>query len=831
MKHGLVKLALTTFLLALFAVLPASAQNFGGWAAPELIDSNLGHVSIDIANVNGDAYPDLATMIYANGVPQPATKSVPIFWTYDPDLDVFNPTALTDSYRPDGARVIDAFDMDGDGDDDMIVANLIDNKIGWYENDGTTAGAAHQIVNLISGIHDCQGGDFDGDGDADVVFVSRDTESFYYAANNGDGTWTVDAYPVPFGYDPDDIEVRDVDNDLDLDVLISNSGLGGVFWVNNDGLGVFTVDRIYAPGGPIGAINLMDVDGDGDTDLAAGTLDNSSLMLVIQDAGVFNEYVLTNTLPNISHIRSGDIDADGDIDIVAVAGNDGVIAAFEQTNNTMFARIDVVDVVGRPVDLELIDIDQDDDLDFVTTSPGQGVVVYRTISLTPFVIKTIMAGVGAGRELHADDMDLDGDMDVLVSTLGDEFLLYENLGVDGWTEHVLVSGRPISDFLSVDWDEDGLMDILCTDLSVDEVVLWRQTGDLAFESVVLATLPAPEFKDLGDFNNDLLTDFVVGADDGFIWYERVEVYTLVPHIISEYLNVVVAMVVTGDFNNDGASDILSSRVIGPNQFLTLMLNDGTGDEFTNYGLDDHLMTSGFFADLDGDLIEDITTGYDNELNWYRNNNPGFSVFHLPVQGSFLDHGVADVDFDGDNDLVVMWDALSGLYWMQNDGVGNFDHRPLVSGAGDASVIYCTDMDGDGDDDYVVAQENVDGDVMWIENRYADFVVPRAVSSTPKNGDFTTASEDSRRAEFNMFASPNPFNASTTLQMTLPQAGQMKVQVFDVSGRLVATLANGAYQAGSHRLSWNAQNHASGVYFVRATALGQAAQVSKLMLIR
>jgi FG-GAP-like repeat/Secretion system C-terminal sorting domain len=832
MKYGRVQFVLAILLFALFAILPVSAQNFGGWLAPELIDGNLGYASIDIADVNGDAYPDFATIIYANGAPQPATQSLPIFWTYDPDMDMFNSMALTDSYRPDGARVNAAYDMDGDGDDDMIVANLIDNKIGWYDNDGTSGGAAHQIANLISGIHDCQGGDFDNDGDADVVFVSRDTEMFYFASNNGDDTWTVDSYPVPFGYDPDDIEVRDVDNDMDLDVFIANRGLGGVFWAENDGTGTFTLTRMFTAGGGIGAINLLDVDGDGDTDMVASALASNSLILVVQNEGAFDEYVLSNSLPNVKHIRSGDIDGDSDMDIVALAGMDGVIATFEHTSGYLFTRVDVADVLGHPIDLELIDLDQDDDLDFVTVAPGTGIITYETVSLTPFVVKTVMESVGAGREVHADDMDSDGDLDVLVSTLSDDFLLFENLGVDGWLEHELVTGQPTTDFLTMDWDDDGMVDIIAADFSVDELVFWRQTGDLVFERNVLATVIAPEFLDLADFNGDELMDIAVAADAGFYWYEQVTPTTVTPHIINEYVSVNVTMIVAGDFNGDGSPDLISSRTNGPSRFLTLMVNNGIG-EFTNFGLDDHLSTSGFFAELSGDELVDITAGYDDELNWYRNNDPGFNIFHLNVQGSLLDHCVADVDVDGDNDMVVLWDALTGLYWMDNDGLGNFTQGSLSPQAGDASVIFCVDMDDDGDEDFVVARENLNGDVVWVENQYADFVTAAPMIATSSSGDVLAPSVDDEqaKADFSMFASPNPFNAATTLQMTLPQAGEMKVQVFNVTGRLVATLANGTYQPGTHRLVWMADNHASGIYFVRATALGQAAQVSKIMLVR
>jgi probable HAF family extracellular repeat protein len=69
--------------------------------------------------------------------------------------------------------------------------------------------------------------------------------------------------------------------------------------------------------------------------------------------------------------------------------------------------------------------------------------------------------------------------------------------------------------------------------------------------------------------------------------------------------------------------------------------------------------------------------------------------------------------------------------------------------------------------------------------------------------------------------PNPFNPSTTISYQLPVISHVALKVYDVLGREVATLANGVETPGQHRVSWNADRFASGVYFYRleTTALG------------
>ncbi|MCB2210692.1 T9SS type A sorting domain-containing protein [bacterium] len=81
------------------------------------------------------------------------------------------------------------------------------------------------------------------------------------------------------------------------------------------------------------------------------------------------------------------------------------------------------------------------------------------------------------------------------------------------------------------------------------------------------------------------------------------------------------------------------------------------------------------------------------------------------------------------------------------------------------------------------------------------------------------------------AYPNPFNPSTTVAVALPEASDLKVQVYNVTGQLVTELANGRYTAGEHKLTFDAHNLASGLYFVRATVPGKLNATQKVMLVR
>ncbi len=80
------------------------------------------------------------------------------------------------------------------------------------------------------------------------------------------------------------------------------------------------------------------------------------------------------------------------------------------------------------------------------------------------------------------------------------------------------------------------------------------------------------------------------------------------------------------------------------------------------------------------------------------------------------------------------------------------------------------------------------------------------------------------------AYPNPFNPVTTLRFNLPMDSPVSIQVYNVQGRLVETLADYNMQAGYHSITWNADQHSSGMYFVKMIA-GDQVSTLKLLLVK
>ncbi len=80
------------------------------------------------------------------------------------------------------------------------------------------------------------------------------------------------------------------------------------------------------------------------------------------------------------------------------------------------------------------------------------------------------------------------------------------------------------------------------------------------------------------------------------------------------------------------------------------------------------------------------------------------------------------------------------------------------------------------------------------------------------------------------AYPNPFNPTTSLSFSLPEAGRVTLTVFDVQGKVVARLADGRRSAGTYQVTFDASNLASGIYFARLEAGAQIA-TQKLLLLK
>jgi len=77
--------------------------------------------------------------------------------------------------------------------------------------------------------------------------------------------------------------------------------------------------------------------------------------------------------------------------------------------------------------------------------------------------------------------------------------------------------------------------------------------------------------------------------------------------------------------------------------------------------------------------------------------------------------------------------------------------------------------------------------------------------------------------------PNPFNSTTVISFTLPRGADTKVEIFNITGQLVQTLAKSRMSPGLHRVTWNAETLPSGLYWCRLSAGGETSVARMLYL--
>ena len=83
--------------------------------------------------------------------------------------------------------------------------------------------------------------------------------------------------------------------------------------------------------------------------------------------------------------------------------------------------------------------------------------------------------------------------------------------------------------------------------------------------------------------------------------------------------------------------------------------------------------------------------------------------------------------------------------------------------------------------------------------------------------------------------PNPFNPVTTLSYEIPEAGDVRLVIYDILGREVISLVNSRQLVGSHSIQWNGRDRfgkmvSTGVYIYRLQA-GEFVNTKKLLLLK
>ncbi|MGD9910597.1 MAG: InlB B-repeat-containing protein, partial [Candidatus Izemoplasmatales bacterium] len=350
-----------------------------------------------------------------------------------------NVFASPDSTYVAGIKNVKTYDVNQDGYLDLLVPGPTAGTISWYPNNGSGEFPTEYLVGSgFTYAYDVCAGDYDMDGDVDIIGISRaDSGNGYIRYYDNDGTnnfmYYEDIYSATFGYVM--IQSFDYDNDTDLDLLVYTT-YGQLLWLENDGFSFFTSHLlINSVGSNVSNFDIeaVDIDLDNDLDIIVSSYQTNNLRIFTNDGT--NNFTLTWTL-SINYIYEFgviDFDQDGYLDIFTVDKNKNLY--WYKGNGTTFTLKQTL-VLGAPgYSVQFADYNNDGWMDIIlsvnpapTTSGIYIITNSDGVSTRTMNFEMICATTSyfALYHLTLADFDLDGDMDAVGVNLN-KFSIYQNI--------------------------------------------------------------------------------------------------------------------------------------------------------------------------------------------------------------------------------------------------------------------------------------------------------------------------------------------------------------------------------------------------------------------
>ena len=533
----------------------------------------------------------------------------------------------------------------------------------------------------------------DVDGDAEVT--SSDALRTIQAAT--DPTVTLECLPclcasdnrVPTGQSPRSVTVADVDGDGRSDLLTANTESNDVTVIRGvrDSVGgvenAFEGDGQYSVGETPLSLKFADLNGDDIPDLLTTNALPGSLSIVLGNGdGTFGDLdadltVVAGTGP--INAEATDLDRDGNVDLIVANSLSDDLSVLLGNGDATFRTFERVGVGQGPRWVSVGDINGDDVPDAVSANrEGNDLTILFGTSDGRLVAQNVIPVPAGPYEARLADMNGDADLDIVVSSYYDEsvsVLLGQGDGsftsLDTWPS----GGNAIASTLS-DVNGDSVLDVVVANLSNSVAVL------------------------LGNGDGSLLDAQVYGI-------------TLRPRALAVH-----------DIDRDGVVDIVSAN--SKSHDLVILYGIG-GGRFSNGVLSEGasfgVWVTPMHLDSDG-LLDIVLAGQRNWLTAHHGDGGGGfglgeSLHTIRPPRRLIP---ADVDGDGDDDIVALTDAASyctflaghvefhaqarranGASVIMNNGDGTFGEELVVDRlvSPDADV---GDFDGDGVLDLVAADQ-------------------------------------------------------------------------------------------------------------------------------
>jgi len=315
---------------------------------------------------------------------------------------------------------------------------------------------------------------------------------------------------------PKVIESGKINNDNFADIVIGTFVGGTVEWYKNNGNGTFTLQALVSSAlGRVNGLAIADLDNDSNNDIIATSYPLGQVVWFKNNGnGTFGTaQVIASGLTSVNTVKTGDIDGNNTIDVaVSAYGTNGVYWYSNNGSGTFGSAQTISDISNSgPVDFDLADYDQDNDLDVVVAYGLINAIVLFDNDLTQTGNSTFntYALVDSANydlmDVRFGDMDNNGDLEIIKVDKNQNIAFYDKSGGGSFSKTVFSTSNtsPTAVIIS-DIDDDNMNDVVVgySSTSTNDKLTWFQDSSTSGEEIIDATQNDIYGFTLNDFDND-----------------------------------------------------------------------------------------------------------------------------------------------------------------------------------------------------------------------------------------------------------------------------------------------------------------------------------------